>query len=146
MAGTDESRLREELVTCSRILVMQGILGFSGHVSARIGHDRLLIQPRDLSRAALTPKDLLVVDLDGEEVSGDGKYAGGSTADASSAYDALKAADTYPVSAPAFSQSSAVAQERLAKQVGAITTAPDPSQWLDMTPWTTAVADMHIGS
>ena len=72
MAGTDESRLREELVTCSRILVMQGILGFSGHLSARIGHDRLLIQPRDLSRAALTPKDLLVVDLDGEVVSGDG--------------------------------------------------------------------------
>jgi ABC-type nitrate/sulfonate/bicarbonate transport system substrate-binding protein len=74
------------------------------------------------------------------------KYAGGSTADAASTYDALKAADTFPVSASAFSQSSAVAQEQLAKQVGAITTAPPASQWLDMTAWTTALADMHISS
>jgi ABC-type nitrate/sulfonate/bicarbonate transport system substrate-binding protein len=74
------------------------------------------------------------------------KYAGGSQADASSTYDALKATDTFPVSESAFSQSAAVAQEQLAKQVGAITSAPDPSQWLDMTPWTTAVDDMHIAS
>jgi ABC-type nitrate/sulfonate/bicarbonate transport system substrate-binding protein len=74
------------------------------------------------------------------------KYAGGSTADAASTYEALKAADTFPVSASAFSQSSAVAQEQLAKQVGAITTAPPASQWLDTTAWTTAVADMHISS
>ena len=74
------------------------------------------------------------------------KYAGGSTADAASTYDALKAADTFPVSASAFSQSSAVDQEQLAKQVGAITTAPAASQWLDTTAWTTAVADMHISS
>ena len=74
------------------------------------------------------------------------KYAGGSTADAASTYDALKAANTFPVSASAFSQSSAVDQEQLAKQVGAITSAPAPSQWLDMSAWTTAVADMHISS
>src|SRR5262249_26315973 len=37
-----------------------------------VGADRLLIQPRDLSRAALTPADLLVVDLDGTVVSGEG--------------------------------------------------------------------------
>jgi ABC-type nitrate/sulfonate/bicarbonate transport system substrate-binding protein len=74
------------------------------------------------------------------------KYAGGSTADASSTYDALKAASTFPVSASAFSESSAVAQEQLAKQVGAVTTAPSPSQWLDTTAWATAVADMHIAS
>jgi len=72
MVRTDENRLRQELVTCSRILVMQGILGYSGHLSARLGEDRLLIQPRDLSRAALTPESLLIVDLDGEVVSGDG--------------------------------------------------------------------------
>lgn len=73
-------------------------------------------------------------------------YAGGTAADASSAYDALKAANTFPVSASAFSQSSAVAQEQLAKQVGAINTAPPPSKWLDVTPWTNAVAAMHISS
>jgi ABC-type nitrate/sulfonate/bicarbonate transport system substrate-binding protein len=74
------------------------------------------------------------------------KYAGGSTAAASSTYDALKAANTFPVSASAFSESAAVAQEQLAKQVGAITTAPPASQWLDMTPFTTALADQHIAS
>jgi ABC-type nitrate/sulfonate/bicarbonate transport system substrate-binding protein len=74
------------------------------------------------------------------------KYAGGSTASADSTYDALKAANTFPVSASAFSESAAVDQEQLAKQVGAITTAPPASQWLDMTAWTTAIADMHISS
>jgi ABC-type nitrate/sulfonate/bicarbonate transport system substrate-binding protein len=74
------------------------------------------------------------------------KYAGGTTAAASTTYDALKAANTFPVDASAFSESSAVAQEQLAKQVGAITTAPAASAWLDMTAWTTALADMHITS
>ena len=71
MPDPDEARLRTDLVTCSRILVMQGVLGYSGHLSARV-RDGLLIQPRDLSRAALTPADLLVVDLDGNVVRGDG--------------------------------------------------------------------------
>ncbi|HEY1454991.1 MAG TPA: hypothetical protein VGG31_00725 [Candidatus Dormibacteraeota bacterium] len=74
------------------------------------------------------------------------KYAGGSAADAASTYDALKAANTYPVSGSAFSQSSAVLQEQLAKQVGAITTAPPAAQWLDTAAWTTAVTDLHIAS
>lgn len=48
------------------------MLDYSGHVSARIpGTDHALIQPRDTSRAALTPDDLLVVDLDGEVVEED---------------------------------------------------------------------------
>lgn len=74
------------------------------------------------------------------------KYAGGKTTDATSTYQALKAANTFPVSPSAFSQASAVAQEQLAKQVGAITTAPPSSQWLDMTAWNTALDDMHISS
>lgn len=74
------------------------------------------------------------------------KYAGGSAADAATTYDALKATDTFPVSGSAFSQSAAVVQEQLAKQVGAINSAPPAAQWLDMTPWTTAAADLHISS
>jgi ribulose-5-phosphate 4-epimerase/fuculose-1-phosphate aldolase len=66
------TQLREDLVTCTRLLVFSGILDYSGHVSARIpGTDHVLIQPRDMSRAALAPADLLVVDLDGELVEGD---------------------------------------------------------------------------
>lgn len=66
------TRLREDLVTCTRLLVFAGILDYSGHVSARIpGTDHVLIQPRDMSRAALAADDLLVVDLDGELVHGE---------------------------------------------------------------------------
>lgn len=72
MAYGDPERLREELITCSRILVMERILGYSGHLSARLDDDRFLIQPRDLSRAALAPADLLVVDLDGSVIEGEG--------------------------------------------------------------------------
>lgn len=72
------------------------------------------------------------------------KYAGGTQADAQSAWQALKTANTFPVTADAFSETSAVAQEQLAQQVGAIKTAPPASQWLNVTPWTQAVAAMHI--
>jgi ABC-type nitrate/sulfonate/bicarbonate transport system substrate-binding protein len=74
------------------------------------------------------------------------KYAGGSVADAQSAWKALKTANTFPVSAAAFGNASAVAQEQLAKRVGAIDKAPDPSKWLDVTPWTTAVSATHTAS
>jgi ribulose-5-phosphate 4-epimerase/fuculose-1-phosphate aldolase len=66
------TQLRGDLVTCTRLLVFSGVLDYSGHVSARIpGTDHVLIQPRDMSRATLTPDDLLMVDLDGEVVEGD---------------------------------------------------------------------------
>jgi ribulose-5-phosphate 4-epimerase/fuculose-1-phosphate aldolase len=71
---TDDTttKLREDLVTCTRLLVFCGVLDYSGHLSARIpGTDHVLIQPRDMSRAALTPKDLLVVNLDGEVIDGE---------------------------------------------------------------------------
>lgn len=65
MSEADVQRLREQLAACTRLMVMQDIMDFSGHVSARIpGTDRVLIQPRDTSRAALTADDILVVDLD----------------------------------------------------------------------------------
>ncbi len=70
---SEEQRLREDLVTCTRLLVHNGVLDYSGHVSARIpGTDHVLIQPRDLSRAALKPEDLLTIDLDGNLVAGEG--------------------------------------------------------------------------
>ena len=66
-------RLKWEVVTCTRLLVLTKVLDFSGHVSARVpGTNLVLIQPRDTSRAALTPADMLTVDLDGEVVDGGG--------------------------------------------------------------------------
>jgi ribulose-5-phosphate 4-epimerase/fuculose-1-phosphate aldolase len=46
------------------------ILGYSGHVSARLPGDRILIQSFDQSRAALKPDMLLICDLDGRMLSG----------------------------------------------------------------------------
>ena len=67
-------KLRDDLVTCTRLLVFREVLDYSGHLSARVPgtDDLLLIQPRDTSRAALTPENLLVVDLDGRVVEGEG--------------------------------------------------------------------------
>jgi ribulose-5-phosphate 4-epimerase/fuculose-1-phosphate aldolase len=63
--------LREQVAKCTRLLVMQEVMDYSGHVSARIpGTDRILIQPRDTSRLALGAADLLVVDLDGKVLEG----------------------------------------------------------------------------
>jgi ribulose-5-phosphate 4-epimerase/fuculose-1-phosphate aldolase len=71
MAGKTVDQLREEIATCTRLMVMAEVMDYSGHVSARIpGTDRILIQPRDTSRLALGATDLLVVDLDGKVLEG----------------------------------------------------------------------------
>lgn len=69
-----EAEIRHDLATCTRLMVHSEILDYSGHLSARMpgSSDLILIQPRDTSRAALLPEDLLVVDLDGEVVAGQG--------------------------------------------------------------------------
>lgn len=73
MTSQEEITRRQEVVACTRLLVFKEILDYSGHVSARLpGSDLVLIQPRDMSRAALRPDDLLVVDLEGNVVQGDG--------------------------------------------------------------------------
>lgn len=67
-----ETALREQLATATRMMVYAELLDYSGHLSARIpGTDRVLIQPRDSSRAGLKPEDILVVDLDGKILEGD---------------------------------------------------------------------------
>jgi ribulose-5-phosphate 4-epimerase/fuculose-1-phosphate aldolase len=66
-----ERRLREQVSACTLMLNDLGILGYSGHVSARLpGPDALLIQSFDQSRAALSPRDLLTCDFDGRRVAG----------------------------------------------------------------------------
>ena len=66
MAQPTEATLRQQLADCHRMMVMAELLDYSGHVSARLpGTDRILILPRDASRAAVTADDMLVVGLDG---------------------------------------------------------------------------------
>jgi L-ribulose-5-phosphate 4-epimerase len=67
-------RLAAEVAAATRLLVMEGILDYSGHVSARVpGHDAFLIQVRDDSRAEVTPEGMLLVDFDGKVLEGKGK-------------------------------------------------------------------------
>jgi ribulose-5-phosphate 4-epimerase/fuculose-1-phosphate aldolase len=69
VAEIDE--LKQKLVTCIRMMDMVGLVEHNGHLSARIpGTDRVLIQSRFSSRAALTVKDILTVDLRGKLLEG----------------------------------------------------------------------------
>ncbi len=69
-----ERRLRKEVAATTLILNDEGLMGYSGHVSARLpGEDAYLIQPLDTSRAGLKPDDLLVCDYDGNVLRGNGK-------------------------------------------------------------------------
>lgn len=63
--------LRSEIAACTRIMNMDGLIDYSGHVSARLPDGSgLLIQSFDDSRAALEPEDLLVCDFDGNVLAG----------------------------------------------------------------------------
>jgi L-ribulose-5-phosphate 4-epimerase len=74
MSGQKQSEdgLREQLVDCTRMMVMAELLDYSGHISARIGADRFLIPRRDASRAGITADDILICDLDGKVLAGNG--------------------------------------------------------------------------
>jgi L-ribulose-5-phosphate 4-epimerase len=68
-----ETTLRQQLSEATRMMVMADLLDYSGHLSARIPDtDRVLIQPRDSSRAGLTADEILVVDLEGRVLEGNG--------------------------------------------------------------------------
>lgn len=67
-------QLRKEVAAATRILVAEGILDYSGHVTTRLpGGETFLIQTGLDSRAELRPERLLVVDYEGNVVAGEGK-------------------------------------------------------------------------
>ena len=58
--------LKQRLAACCRLLHLEGILTYSGHVSARVpSRDAFLIHPLLESRAEVSADDILVCDLDG---------------------------------------------------------------------------------
>lgn len=72
--GKSIAALRNEVAAATRILVMEGLLDYSGHVSARVpGRDAFLIQPATAPRSNLAPADVLMVGFDGEVIEGDGR-------------------------------------------------------------------------
>lgn len=61
-----ESRLRHQVAATTLLLNAEDILGYSGHVSARLpGGDAFLIQSFEQSRAELRPEHLLICGLNG---------------------------------------------------------------------------------
>lgn len=63
--------LKDKLARACRILEMTGLIDFSGHISARSpGRDTFFINPRQASRAEVSPDDLAEVSLQGEWVGG----------------------------------------------------------------------------
>jgi HCOMODA/2-hydroxy-3-carboxy-muconic semialdehyde decarboxylase len=65
--------LKQDIVTASHILHQQRIAAAFGHVSARIpGTDRFIFPPR-MSPALVRKDNLLVLDTEGNQLSGDGR-------------------------------------------------------------------------
>jgi len=70
-ADTAETQLRRQVAACTLLLNDLGLLGYSGHVSARIpGRDAIVIQSRDQPRSSLGPEELLICDFDGKMLEG----------------------------------------------------------------------------
>jgi L-ribulose-5-phosphate 4-epimerase len=72
-AQAGDWKLRGQVAACTLLLNDLGLLGYSGHVAARIpGRDAMVIQSRDQPRASLAHDDLLICDFDGKLLDGPG--------------------------------------------------------------------------
>ncbi len=71
LAPASHAALRLELAIATRVLVMEGLLDYSGHVSARVpGQDAYYIQPAADPRSDVTPERMILVDFDGKTLEG----------------------------------------------------------------------------
>jgi L-ribulose-5-phosphate 4-epimerase len=71
-SAVDKAALETSAAT--RLLVTEGILDYSGHISARIpGRDAFVIPVGSTSRAEVGPDSMLVVDYSGKVIEGDGQ-------------------------------------------------------------------------
>jgi len=63
--------LKKKVAMACRMLFLGGLVDYSGHISVRIpGTERFLINPHPISRARVTPEDILTFDLNGARVEG----------------------------------------------------------------------------
>jgi L-ribulose-5-phosphate 4-epimerase len=66
-----DAQLRRQLATATRILHLEGIIDYSGHISVRApGRDALYIQAGTDPRSDVTPERMLLVDFDGKVLEG----------------------------------------------------------------------------
>jgi ribulose-5-phosphate 4-epimerase/fuculose-1-phosphate aldolase len=63
--------LKDKLARAIRILNMEGLVAFSGHISARIpGANTFFIHPSETPRSDVKPSDMCEVNLEGKQLSG----------------------------------------------------------------------------
>lgn len=67
------NELKQDIVTASHILHQQGIAAAFGHVSARIPGTNKFIFPPRMSPALVRQDNLLLLDVDGNQLEGDGR-------------------------------------------------------------------------
>ncbi|MGA9523378.1 MAG: class II aldolase/adducin family protein [Myxococcaceae bacterium] len=71
MSDLSELRMREEVVRFCRLLHERNYLAANdGNVSVRLDAERLLVTPTGVYKAFIEPEDLVVVDLEGRQLSG----------------------------------------------------------------------------
>src|SRR5688572_21675852 len=71
MAFASTPELRAEVVTACKVLTHFRIVEGFGHVSARVGQNRILITPRR-ALGLVTEAELVELDLDGQQLAGEG--------------------------------------------------------------------------
>jgi len=66
-----ERKHREEIVHYGRMLHQHGfVAAMDGNLSVRLGEDRILVTPTCVSKGAMRPGDMVIVDREGRRVSG----------------------------------------------------------------------------
>jgi L-fuculose-phosphate aldolase len=71
MAEVDMDLLKLDLVRAIRILTVEGLMDFNGHMSYRLpGTDHVLINSRKAGRSSLRERDIVTIDLEGRLVEG----------------------------------------------------------------------------
>ena len=66
-----ERKQREEIVRYGRMLHERSfVAAFDGNLSVRLKGDRILVTPTCVSKGAMKPADLVIVDLEGKRVAG----------------------------------------------------------------------------
>ena len=77
MHGAVEQALREDIVRHCQLLHQRGYLAANdGNVSARLDAERVLVTPSGVHKGFLSPDDLVIVDLEGRQLSGKGVPTG----------------------------------------------------------------------
>lgn len=70
--NADEQALREQLCLIGRLMHQNGYIdGSSGNISVRLGPDRILATPSGLSKAYMTPGQMIILGLDGQRLGPD---------------------------------------------------------------------------